>query len=129
MKFTALRSILWSDKLAETIEFYTSILGFACIEQNDNWGWACLQKDDVEIMVAKPTVHTVYNGPQFTGSFYINTTDVDAVWNTIKDKVNILYSIEDFEWQMREFAICNNNGYTVQLGQELNEINKLRSSF
>ena len=121
MKFTALRPMLWSDKLPETIEFYTKILGFSCSEKNEDWGWASLHKDNVEIMVAKPNEHIPFDKPAFTGSFYINTNNVDEIWETPKEKVKIVYEIENFEWQMREFAIYDNNGYMIQFGQDLRE--------
>jgi len=42
------------------------------------------------------------------------------MWEKVKDKANICYGIEDFEYRMREFAIYDNNGYTLQFGQEIN---------
>lgn len=117
MKFTSLRPILWTDKLNETIDFYVNVLGFTVGERNDDWGWASIAKDGVEIMLAKPNAHTPFERPMFTGSFYINTDDVDAAWEQVKDKAKICYEPENFEWEMREFAIYDNNGYLVQIGQ------------
>src|SRR5579871_2607795 len=114
MKLTAIRPILWTEKLNESIEFYTDILGFACGEQNDDWGWASLFRDSVEIMLAKPNAHMPFERPIFTGSFYINTDNVDELWETIRTKTKVVYEIETFDWQMREFAIYDNNGYIVQ---------------
>ena len=37
----------------------------------------------------------------------------------VKDKAKIVYPLEDFEWQMREFAIYDNNGYMLQFGQDI----------
>ena len=121
MKFKELRPILWSEKLAESIEFYTTILGFECNERNDEWGWASLHKDGVGIMLAKPNQHAHYDKPVFTGTFYIDTDDVDEIWEALKDKVKIVYGIENFEWQMREFAIYDNNGYMLQFGQDISD--------
>jgi uncharacterized glyoxalase superfamily protein PhnB len=122
MTFTALRPMIWSNQLEETIRFYTEILGFTCGERNDEWGWASLHKDDIEIMVAKPNAHTPFEKPVFTGSFYIRTNNVDELWLSLKDKAKIVYDMEDFEWQMREFAIYDNNGYILQFGQDISEI-------
>ena len=121
MKFNSLRPILWTNQLIETIDFYTKILGFAVAEQNETWGWASLYKDGVEIMLAKPNEHIPFDKPVFTGSFYINTDKVDELWEELKDKVEICYDIEEFEWQMREFAIYDNNGYLIQFGQDISE--------
>lgn len=122
MKLKGLKPILWSDKLDETIDFYTKILGFNPGERNEEWGWTSLHKDEVEIMLAKPNEHTPFNKPIFTGSFYFNTDDVDKLWNVLKGKAKVCYEIENFDWQMREFAIYDNNGYILQFGQDISEI-------
>lgn len=111
--------MIWTEKLRETVDFYTQILHFTCDEFNENWGWASLSKDSVALMAAKPNEHTPFEKPNFTGSFYYNTDDVDALWNELKDKVNIAYGIESFEYGMREFAVYDNNGYLLQFGQEI----------
>ncbi|MDR6561013.1 MULTISPECIES: VOC family protein [unclassified Arcicella] len=121
MKYNRLRPILWTNQLIETIDFYTKILGFAVAEQHEAWGWASLYKDEVEIMLAKPNEHIPFDKPIFTGSFYINTDKVDELWEELKNKVEVCYEIEDFEWQMREFAIYDNNGYLIQFGQDISE--------
>jgi uncharacterized glyoxalase superfamily protein PhnB len=117
MRLKELQPILYSDKLEESIDFYTGILGFTFGERNSDWGWASLHRDDVEIMLAIPNEHIPFDKPTFTGSFYINTDNADEVWNTIKDKVNVVYDIENFEWGMREFGIYDNNSYIIQFGQ------------
>ena len=119
MKFKELRPILWSDKLDESIEFYTNILGFECNQRNDDWGWASLNKDDVWIMLAKPNAHEPYDKIGFTGSFYFTTDDVEAMWEKLKTKARVCYDIETFPWGMREFAVYDNNGYLLQFGQHV----------
>lgn len=121
MKFQGLRPILWTRELQQTIDFYTSYLGFSCGERNDDWGWASMHKDDVEIMIATPNEHTPFERPLFTGSFYIRTDHVNALWENLKDRVKVVYPIEDFEWEMREFAIYDNNGYMLQFGQDISQ--------
>jgi catechol 2,3-dioxygenase-like lactoylglutathione lyase family enzyme len=111
--------MLWTDQLQESITFYKTVLGFTLGEQNDEWGWASLYKDDVHIMLAKPNEHTPFDKCCFTGSLYINTDNVAAAWQSMKDKVRICYEPENFEWEMREFAIYDNNGYIIQFGQDI----------
>jgi catechol 2,3-dioxygenase-like lactoylglutathione lyase family enzyme len=120
MKFISLRPMIWTEDFQETIEFYSGQLGFTCQERNDDWGWASLQRDDVEIMIAKPNEHAGFERPNFTGSFYIRTDNVDGLWEEFKDRHRLVYEIENFEWNMREFAIYDNNGYIIQFGQEIN---------
>lgn len=112
--------MLWTDKLEETIEFYTSLLGFVLVEKNDDWNWACLQKDEIEIMLVKPNAHMPFEKAFFTGSIYIVTNNIDLLWNNLKERVTVCYEIENFDWGMREFAIYDINGYIFQFGQEIN---------
>ena len=68
---------------------------------------------------ARPNEHTAFERIGFTGSFYFNTDDVESMWADLKDKANICYGIETFDWGMREFAIYDNNGYMLQFGEEV----------
>ena len=122
MKLLDLKPILYSDKLEETIHFYTTILDFKCVARNNDWVWASLVRDGVEIMVAKPNAHVMFERPTFTGSFYVNVDNVNDIWTNLKQHTNIVYGIEDFEWGMREFAIYDNNGYIIQFGQNIKDI-------
>jgi catechol 2,3-dioxygenase-like lactoylglutathione lyase family enzyme len=119
MKLKNLRPMLWTSDLKGSIDFYTTVLGFRCDEFNDDWGWASLSRDDVEIMFARPNEHEPFDCAKFTGSFYINTDEVDALWEQLKDRVKVCYGIENFDYGMREFAIYDNNGYLIQFGQEI----------
>lgn len=111
--------MLWTESLQETIDFYTATLGFTCGERNDDRGWATLWVDDLSLMIAKPNEHAKYERIGFTGSFYLTTDDVDAMWLKVTDNANVCYPIEDFEYGMREFAVYDNNGYLLQFGQEI----------
>jgi catechol 2,3-dioxygenase-like lactoylglutathione lyase family enzyme len=117
-KLTALTPMFWTTKIAATVVFYTEVLGFECPIKEE--GWAVLMRDEIEVMLAYPNPHVPFDGPMFTGSFYINTTNVDELWHAFKDKCNICYPIDDFEYGMREFAIYDNNNYILQFGQPLN---------
>lgn len=119
MKLSYLRPMIWTNQMKESIEFYTDVLQFALEEYNEDWGWASLRRDDVGIMISLPNEHTPFEKATFTGSFYINTVDVDYWWEQLKDKVNLCYDIENFEYNMREFAFYDINGYLIQYGQEI----------
>lgn len=119
MTIKELTPMLWTEDLAGTIAFYQDTLGFTCGEVNEDWGWATIWIDDVRIMLAKPNAHVQYEKIGFTGTFYFLTDDVEAMWLKLKDKANVCYGIETFDWGMREFAIFDNNGYTLQFGQEI----------
>lgn len=120
-KLKSLCPMLWTDKLEETIEYYNTILGFTIIECNLDWGWANVGRDGVEFMIAVPNEHEDFKGgPKFTGSFYITVDNADEVWSELKSKTQICYSINNFEYGMRDFGIYDNNGYLLQFGHPLN---------
>ena len=121
MKFQPIVPMIWTNELQETIDFYVNNLGFECGNYNEEWGWAALHKDAAELMIAKPNAHTPFDKPTYTGTFYIKTDNVNELWEKLKDKVKIVYPLEEFEWQMREFAIYDNNGYTIQFGEDISE--------
>lgn len=116
-KFNYLTPMLWTTKIPETIIFYTEVLGFDCTVEEE--GWAVLERDGIEVMLAYPNPHVPFDGPLFTGSFYFNVTGVEALWDAWKDKCTICYGLEDFEYGMREFAIYDPNNYILQFGQPL----------
>lgn len=118
MAFKSLRPIIWTKDLQKTTKFYKK-LGFMIADQNEDWIWACLQKDDVEIMLAYPNEGTDFERANFTGSFYFVVDNVNELWSQVKDNCEVVYEIETFEWDMREFAIYDNNGYILQFGQEI----------
>ncbi len=119
MKLTSLRPMLWTSDLDKTIEFYTQVLGFKILNHNQEVGWVTLGRDELEIMFAKPNEHIEFEKSVFTGSFYFVTNAVDKLWTDVKGKATVVYGLEDFDWQMREFAILDNNGYMLQFGQEI----------
>jgi hypothetical protein len=119
MKLLGLAPMLWTKHLNLTVGFYTNILKFSCDELNEKSGWASLSRDNVQIMLAVPSQHPEFKATQFTGSIYIHTDDVEKVWKELKDKVEIVYPIDNFEHGMREFAIYDNNKYMIQFGQEI----------
>lgn len=119
MTLQSLTPMLRTWDLHATLRFYTDVLGFTCDALSEEAGWASLRRDCVNIMLACPDQHASAKSPAFTGSLYVKTDDVDAMWRELKDKARVCYPIEDFEYGMREFAIYDHNGYVVQFGQPI----------
>ena len=122
MKINKLIPTLYTNEIQKTVDFYVQLLNFQCKSYEPNIGWASLQLDNIEIMVTLPNDHLPFEKPLFTGSFYLKTDIIDKIWGQIKDKVEIAYPIENFEYGMREFAIYDNNGYMIQFGEEINDM-------
>jgi uncharacterized glyoxalase superfamily protein PhnB len=117
MPLNSLTPLLEVEDMDKTIQFYETVLGFNCIEREKN-EWAVVQKDDVSIMFSLRFDKDNYPNTYMTGSLYINTDDIDVIWQILKNKVSVCYPIENFDHGMREFAIYDNNGYRLQFGQE-----------
>lgn len=128
MRLKKLTPILWTKDLRETISFYTNNLGFTCRHQIDRF--AILTKDDIEIMIVIPmddsedcedmeNKQAFFPKPNFTGSLYIDTENVDQLWEKVKDKVKVKYGIGNQDWLVRDFSILDNNGYEVVFGQDI----------
>jgi len=120
MKFIELRPMLSTNNFLETIEFYTKQLGFRCDVKDENTGWAAVSRDWIQIMISVPNAHTNFTKANFTGSIYITVDEnIDDLWNELKDKSELCYAIETFDYGMREFALYDNNGYLLQFGQQV----------
>ncbi len=57
MKLQNLTPMLWTKDLKESVEFYTTFLGFQCQALSEEWGWASVNRDGVKIMFALPNEH------------------------------------------------------------------------
>ena len=101
--------------MEQSIEFYVEVLGFRCESAME--GWAMLVRDGAAVMLSAPNRHEGDVGPVFTGSLYVETDGVDALWERVKDRARVCYAPADFEYGMREFGIYDNNGYLIQFGQ------------
>lgn len=117
MKILDVTPMLTVVELEPAIEFYRDILGFKCSAFTDSW--ACMDCDGTELMLALPNSHLPFDKPAMTGSLYFNTDDVDALWEQLKHRCEVVYPVEDFEYGMREFAIRDNSGYLLQFGREI----------
>jgi hypothetical protein len=117
MKLVALRPVIYSKQVKYTVEYYIEMLGFTCNGYTEDWSWASLSRDEVEIMVSYPNTHTPFDKPTFTGSLYFTVDNVDELWSQLKEVTINCYELETFNYGMREFAIYDNNGYLLQFGQ------------
>lgn len=127
MQLQALSPILWTKNLQETISFYETVFGFKSRSNFPNFAALC--RDNAEIMFVVPTGEPDDNDffpkPLLTGSMYIFTQDVDALWELVKDKATIKSAICDREYLMRDFSITDNNGYEIVFGEDISESGQL----
>ena len=104
----------------ETIKFYEEKLGFKKVlsvpEEGEILNFAILNKDKISIMLQEqenliseyPTLKTDKIVPTFTLCITVN--DVLAMYNELKDKVEITKELHKTFYGKDEFAIFDNNG-------------------
>lgn len=121
MRVKHLFPMLATENINETLEFYTRFLGFECQGKypEENPCWISLCKGKNEIAFNLPNDHTEFEKPVLTGSIYLHVENIDEFWEKLKDKVEIVYEPENFDYGMREFGIRDCNGYILNLGEEI----------
>lgn len=121
MKVKHLFPMLATENINETLEFYTQFLGFECQGKypEENPCWISLSNGKTEIAFNLPNDQIEFEKPVFTGSIYLHVENIDEAWENLKDKVEIIYDIENFNYGMREFGIRDCNGYILNLGEEI----------
>ena len=41
---------------------------------------------------------------------------MDALWEKVKDRAEVIYAVGDFDYGMREFGVRDDNGYHLAFG-------------
>ncbi|MFD2033563.1 VOC family protein [Belliella marina] len=110
-----------TEKLQETKEFYTSILGFGVSFENEFYLLMHTPDESAEISFLlpnhpsqKPVFQTSFNGK---GVYLtIEVDNVDKVYEQIKNKgVAIEVEIRDEPWGDRHFAVIDPNGIGIDI--------------
>jgi uncharacterized glyoxalase superfamily protein PhnB len=114
--------------LKETMAFYTDVLGMetaGVFPQTGEPTWCSMRLDDASVAFTFEAPHTHEDGelhvsePAFAGSLYFYTDDVDALYDRIKEKVEIDEAPVNRPWGMREFGFVDPNGFYLAFGQDI----------
>lgn len=115
MVMQSLTPMLQSGDMDRTIRWYGDMLGFRCVRRMGD-GWCHLAQDGVSLMFMRNAHVGV---PHATATQYIYVDDVNALWETLKGRVEAEWGPEDMSYGMREFAIKDPDGYLLSFGQRL----------
>ena len=108
--------VLASLNIAETVDFYTTRLGFrkaGWIDEN----YAILGRDQIQLHFWKCDDPAI---PKHTGCYeYVN--GVDALYQEMLQAgvVHPNGPLKDHPWRMREFSILDKDGNLIRIGQPL----------
>jgi catechol 2,3-dioxygenase-like lactoylglutathione lyase family enzyme len=102
--------------MRETLDFYIDVLGFT------QTGYYPIEsepirtevrRDGVAIILFSEGWHIGDQTPTFSGALYIFPESVDKLAQELSGKVPFAWGPEDTEFDIREFAIRDPNGYTL----------------
>lgn len=109
-----------------TIEFYTTVLGFALVvsvPETGKFNWALLKSGEAEIMLQTraslgeelPLFAELPIGGALT--FYIHTDNVQALREKVQGKAKIVQDLHTTFYGATEFALQDCNGYILAFAQ------------
>ena len=75
---------------------------------------ACARRDVLQFLTGETPWS---DAPSFTGCFYVHCSDVDAVYEQIRDLVEIESGVEDREWGARELGLRDPDRYFLTFTQ------------
>lgn len=115
-----LEPLIHVSNLAQSIEYYTQILGFKLgklYPNEKNPTYAPIFIGDNKLMLVKAREMNKKFYPDGLGGsgvqFFVKVENIDKIWNKIKDKVTIVDEIKDKPWGDREFTIKDTDGYLI----------------
>lgn len=122
MKLESLTPNLMVEDVTKTIEFYTDVLDFEVIQtvpEEGDLDWGFVRKDEVFLMFQKessikdeyPELKDQEKGGALT--LYIKVDDLEHLFHSIKDEVNLIKEKHETFYGANEFAIQDPNGFII----------------
>jgi catechol 2,3-dioxygenase-like lactoylglutathione lyase family enzyme len=115
----AIMPVLRVTDLDASLEFYTRALGFELVWRNPNDGGgenSLLSWGAAELMLS--TASHLGGTPALTGTLYFEGQGVPALFESMKDRVTIVWPLSDMEYGTREFGIRDPDGYILAFAEE-----------
>ena len=120
--------ILITEDIQRAIDYYRDTLGFelAGAMPDEDPTWCLMKRDDTRIMFLgshdhgdedehEGDDHEHMHGPAVS-SLYFYPDNIDALWEQLRDRVEVEHPLEDMDYGMREFTIRDPNGYALNFG-------------
>ena len=102
----------------ETLDFYTSVLGFNAVMKSDEY--SIVEKDGSTIHFMKAADESVLAAVRGHTEIYIEVDDIEPIWERVrpfKGQYKIT-ELSDRDYGMTEFNINDPNGCLIFVGQE-----------
>lgn len=110
-----LTPMLQVHDLQATAAFWRDTLGFTvdAMWPEETPTWCMMRAGEAEIMFT----YGASGAPALGGGIYVYPDDVRALWERIKDSVDVVDALAVMEYGMREFSVRDPNGFTVYIGE------------
>lgn len=106
--------LLKCHDIETTKSFYRDILDFEVCDWED--GTSTARKEDCTIIF---TSEDLWPGhPKCTGTIYFFISDVEAYYQSVKDKAIVLWPLQDMLHGTREFGVKDYDEYTIAFAQK-----------
>ncbi len=120
MRLTQITPFVPCTKLADQVRFYRDRLGFTLGFEASNY--AFLKRDAVAIRLVEVSAQVDLTHTEREGSFYIDVTDIDAVWAEIAPRLADLPKLRvrapfDQVYGQREFHVADEDCTLVYFGE------------
>jgi uncharacterized glyoxalase superfamily protein PhnB len=112
--------VLAVPNLERSAEYYHKVLGFEVRTMGDP-GWRMFVRDNCKIMAGEcPNAMPAAELGDHSYFAYFVVEDVDAFYqHAVAQQAELIKSIADEPWNMREFGIRTIDGHRIMIGQEL----------
>ncbi len=128
IKLKTLTPNLMVADVNRTVDFYRETLGFELVlsvPESGQLNWAMMRRDEAELMFQSresltDDVSAMRDVP-IGGSLvlFIRMADLDALYDLIKDRVDIVVDVHTTFYGMKEFAIRDIDGYILIFAEEV----------
>lgn len=110
--------VLRVTDLSRAIDWYTGILGFELCwrSPNDGGGENCRLKAGQSSLLLSTGSH-LKNEPGLSGTLYFETSGVRELYERIRDKVDIVWPLEQMDYGSVEFGIRDPDGYSLAFSE------------
>jgi uncharacterized glyoxalase superfamily protein PhnB len=127
LSFDRVTAMLIVRDLKETIAYYTKLFGFEVVALYPETGdpfYCHLRSGGASLMFTYDEPHEHDDGemhvhePAFAGALYFYPTDVSALYERVKDRVDVLMPLCITDYGMNEFRVTDPNGFELAFGGE-----------
>lgn len=128
-QFTSVTPNLIVADISRSLAFYVDLLGFArtiAVPEQPPFVFVAVASGSIQIFLNLAAdvlkEHPEFAGkvtPSYANSMFIETDDVDAVYDRLKSRAPVVMPIVTQWYGMREFSIADPDGYVVTFAQRV----------